>query len=397
MALMMVVAVLALATVLGYAMLSSAALSNRAGANQAKLLAADYLAESGINLAMYYLQHPDQAPAVNAQGYWSGTGGEIALGSSIAGTVNVTVTRDADDIWTYEVVSAGKSGAQGDSSITRATGARLYVRNEFVASHAGGFNNDAVLLSGTTFNGNVFTSKNLGVRTGSLVTGVGYCKTYSAGAGFTTPAGGFSLLASPGAGSPTNGDIFLYKTYNYDDQSYNCDVIPAATTSYTAVTKGTSASNPAGIWYRDGSGTAGTFTLNDNVIIDGTLVIEGNLNVRGQGIIITPQPGYPALIVTGNMDIAQARRSITCHGVVYIGGQLRMTTLSIPATAADYSRFNVNGALLIGTTGTAPVNSGYAVVTTVTYDATKAKAPDLSASTTLRAPKGINVLRWGLP
>lgn len=402
MALIMVVAVVALATVLGYAMLCSATLSNIAGSNQTKLQSADNLAESGINLAMYYLQYPAEAPSLNGDSYWAGTGGDIAISSSVAGTVNVTVTRDPTDQWTYEVVSVGKAGGSSSSIIERTTGARLYVRNEFVAPHAGAFNYDIQVNPGTNFIGNVYTSRNLAVRYGTVpssITGKGYCKTYTTPVAFQylAPSGGFTTYSNPTGGSPTNGDVFLYKTYTYDNTTYTASVIPAVTTSYTAITRGTSVSNPAGVWYRDGSGSAGTFTLNDNVVINGTLVIEGNLNVRGANIVITPQAGYPALIVTGNMDIAQARRSITCNGTVYVGGQLRMTTLSSAPTLADYSRFTVNGALLLGTTTTAPFLSTYVVVTNVTYDATKAKAPDLSSATHLRTPKGVHVLRWGLP
>src|SRR5205823_4412594 len=80
MALLLVIAVIALAAVLGYAMLSGATLQNRAGANQVRLAGADYLAESGMNIAMYYLQNPDKAPgypSFGGVGYWTGTGGEV--------------------------------------------------------------------------------------------------------------------------------------------------------------------------------------------------------------------------------------------------------------------------------------------------------------------------------
>jgi hypothetical protein len=40
--------------------------------------------------------------------------------------------------------------------------------------------------------------------------------------------------------------------------------------------------------------------------------------------------------------------------------------------------------------------NGYSVPTVIKYDATKTKAPDLSLSTQ-RTPKGISILRWGLP
>src|SRR2546421_8380608 len=107
-ALVMVVALILLATVLGFAMLSGSMLQMRAGGNLSKSAQADYLAESGLNLAMYYLQNPTLAPSLNASGYWAGTGGDVTIDSSISGTVNVTVTQDSSNQWVYEVSSTGK-------------------------------------------------------------------------------------------------------------------------------------------------------------------------------------------------------------------------------------------------------------------------------------------------
>src|SRR5687768_10868605 len=136
-ALLLVVATLALMSGLSYAMLAAATLQNRTGGNQSRLMTADYLAESGLNLAMYYLQYPDRAPGYDTNfaglGYWGGTGGNLAISSSIDGTVNVTVTRDATDSWTYEVVSVASANGSSATTVTKTTGARIYVRNEYVA------------------------------------------------------------------------------------------------------------------------------------------------------------------------------------------------------------------------------------------------------------------------
>src|SRR5207249_3297207 len=117
-------------------------LQNRAGGNQSRLMTADYLAESGLNIAFYYLQYPDRAPSLNTSGYWAGTGGDLVLTSSPRGAVNVTVTRDATDSWTYEITSTATAGDQSDTRVTRSTGARVYVRSEYSVKHAGGFNSD---------------------------------------------------------------------------------------------------------------------------------------------------------------------------------------------------------------------------------------------------------------
>jgi hypothetical protein len=362
-------------------------------------MSADYLAESGINLAMYYLQYPENAPALNVDGYWSGTGGAVALASSIDGTVNVTVTRDASDKWTYEIVSAATAGTNSNTRVTRTGGARVYVRNEYQIKHAGAFNNNASVPVGTAFTGDVWSYKSLGLKSGvpsASVSGVGYCKTATTGVGWVNPAGGFKAVVLQTAASPDNTLINLYKTYIASDVTYNCDVIPTSTASLTGsvgtLTKTTSATNPAGIWYRNAT-SGGAFVLNDNVTINGTLVVEGDLQIKGTGIVITPQAGYPALIVTGTLEIFQPSKNITTNGATYVGTILKSN--GTPLSAAVSSIFNVNGGLLIGTLSGTPVSASYNVVTVVKYDATKAKAPDLTSS--LRTATGVSIQRWGLP
>ena len=175
-------------------------------------------------------------------------------------------------------------------------------------------------------------------------------------------------------------------------------MIDQATTSWTSVSPTATAANPAHVFYRDGSNGV-AFQLNNSCTINGTLVIDGDLNVRGSGITITPfTSNYPALIVTGKMAIGQKHGnsttptySITINGTCFIGTQLKSTTISFPLTYAEYSRFTVNGGLLIGSTSS-PVSSGYNVVTSVTYNSASPPAP-----IQLSKPKGVSILRWGLP
>jgi Tfp pilus assembly protein PilX len=405
-ALMLVVAVVALASILGLVMLSTATLANRSGANQERLMSGEYLAQSGVNLAMYYLQHPDRAPSVNADGYWPGTGGELAISSSVQGTVNVTVTRDSSNPWAYEVVSVGTAGVQGDTQITRTTGARLLVRQAFDVKYAMNSNVDTNLNAGFAVSGDAYTNLKLnlkgalGFAPAATVSGIGYCTSSSGSVGI--PTGKWSTLSSTApAGAPLSAAIFNYKTgYYWGDQLYNADVIDASSTSsWTATSPTASASNPAHVFYvRDSMlGSSGTFTLNSSVVVNGTLVVDGNLNVRGSGIVITPvTSAYPALIVTGTMDVAQKQKSITVNGTCFIGTQLKSTTVPAgnnPLSLAEYSRFTVNGGLLFGTlSGTAPVATLYTPITTVTYNAASPPAP-----IQLKTAKGVSVLRWGLP
>src|ERR1700722_15676170 len=109
MALAAVLAVLAAVTILGLAILSNAALEAQIGRNQSQMARVDYLAESGVNLALYYLQYPGKAPAgsLNTAGYWPGTTG-ITIDTGVTGTVNVAVTAPSAN--TYQIVSQSFSG-----------------------------------------------------------------------------------------------------------------------------------------------------------------------------------------------------------------------------------------------------------------------------------------------
>src|SRR5688572_17227136 len=109
-ALMMVVAVVAIASVLGFVMLTSASMQGRAGSNHTKMMSADYQAESGLNIAMYYLQQPGHAPSQSADGYWGGFNADYTLPNGMPCNVSVAVTRDATDPWTYDVTSTAAVG-----------------------------------------------------------------------------------------------------------------------------------------------------------------------------------------------------------------------------------------------------------------------------------------------
>jgi len=243
--------------------------------------------------------------------------------------------------------------------------------------------------------GNLVLKGGLGFAPASVVSGVGHCLGHPGTIGI--PGNKWDILTSPTSGAPLVTDIFNYKTgYKWAGGSYNADVIDAASTpSWGTYSPTASASNPAHIFYvRDSLlGASGTFQLNSNVVINGTLIVDGNLNVRGSGITITPvTSAYPALIVTGTMDIAQKQKVITVNGTCYIGAQLKSTTIQSPLSWTEYSKLTVNGGLLIGANSGSPLPFLYNIRTDVNYNAASPPAP-----IQLKVPKGLTVLRWGLP
>jgi Tfp pilus assembly protein PilX len=409
-ALLLVMGAVAVVAILSYSMLASATLSNRAGANQAKATSAEFLAESGVNLAMYYLQYPERAPGYpsnpstisSGSWYWPGTNGAIALNNSLSGTVSVTVTPATSGgsaiPWTYEVVSTGNSG--GSNPITRTTGARVYVRNEYQVKHAAVFNASVGLPSYMNVQGDVWAAGTFGLKLGTPapgVTGTVYCTGKSSGVlwlSFSNPVypTPFNNLPAPSAG--TNG-LNTYATYKYNDVTYSRKTLSSGSINAGDIPATPAADNPAGIYYFNG----GTLALNDDVVINGTLIVEGSVQMKGVNVVINPQPGFPGLVVTNTLEIFQAAslqpaKNLTVNGVCYIGTLLKSNGAT-PLPASSVSWFKVNGALLSGQTSPSAslFATGYNVTTTVKPVAVQ--VPDLTSN--YRVPVGISVVRWGLP
>ena len=412
---MMVVAVVAIASILGYVMLPTASLQNHAGSNQTKLLSAAYLAASGVNIAMYYLQYPLEAPARNAEGYWSGMNADYTLPNGCPATLTVAVTQATDNTaappkvipWTYEIAASASVGSPGEPTqrVTRTTGARVYVRNEYAMRPGAIVANNSITLYGpiTTY-GDVYGSKLVGLKDGTYdpeVKGAAISDNGIQVSGYLPPRDGFVKIHNPVAQSPiapSNSNVNLYKTYDVDGQQYNAGLVQSVTNILTGLLgllfPAPTSSNPAGIIYKDA--TATPLVIEDNQTINGTLIVEGNLQIKGTNITINPQPGYPALIVTGNLEIFQSGKTLTANGITYIGGQLKSSGTR-PALAELGSTFTVNGGLIFGSTSVSPVASSYNVTTTLNYNPTRAVAPELTPSASLRRATGVSIVRWGLP
>src|SRR3954463_12794214 len=107
-ALVLVIAVLAFAAVIGFAMLSSASMQAQTTLNSNLALSADALADSGVDLACYYLLNPTKAPKnIPAGGFYDG--GTITFGPNMPGSVELTITQ-VNTSGDYKIVSIGKPG-----------------------------------------------------------------------------------------------------------------------------------------------------------------------------------------------------------------------------------------------------------------------------------------------
>ena len=128
----------------------------------------------------------------------------------------------------------------------------------------------------------------------------------------------------------------------------------------------------------------GDLTIKSGTEVDGTLIVQGNLNVEGSNVLIHSRDGFPALIVTGNLTFSNLVAStMTVQGVTYVGGRIDAGGL-IPT-------FNVTGALLVGGANPIFMSSPLAKMNVV-FDPNRAKVTDFS--NVGRTPQSVSVLQW---
>ena len=398
-AMLLVLAVVVVASVLGYAMLSSAAMTKQANTNAAVTASAQGMAESGVNLALYYLQNPDKAPTyptvptadLNRQLYWQGTNGQyIDIGSPAVGSVKVAVNRTlVSNRWQYEVTAYGRVAG---STLERKAQATMLVNSEYRVEHAAVFNNDVTLPGNTRIgtagmnNGDVYSNAALAIRSGGQVLGRGTRRKITSTAvqptsGWVTPPPAVPKIV------PTFAEVRSYAKYELPKGvEYNATVLHGVTSLATGTKLEPSASNPAGVFI-----VPGNFTMHGGSEVRGTLIVHGTLTFEGaltggNTYLHTAQPGFPAVVVGGNMifgsplGVAPVTR---IEGLAYVTGKVDGSGL-LPT-------LNVKGSLMAGGTSPAFITLPLSYLT-VNYDKSLAWVPDFSE--TGATPISVRVLEW---
>jgi len=337
MALFLVIGVLAFAAIIGFAMLSTASMQAQTTLNSSLALTADALADSGVDLACYYLINPDKAPtAVPLGSYYHG--GTITFGSKMPGSVDLTITALAT-AGDYQIVSVGRAAQR---SIAHSVTANVHVNQGYQVKSIVSFSGNGTLPLSATVNGDIQVNGilvNLGVVNGSLLS------PNSAQGSGSLLGGLIAINSNNNTPIPTPATLRSFTTYTYNGNTYSAATIGGLP---TGTTLGPTPSNPAGI-YR----YSGTLTMNHNVTINGTLIVEnGDLNVSGGGNTITPVDGFPALIAKSNVWLrgtllpSTSPRDLTINGLAWLGGSLKYSGL------LSNGFFTVNGAIQFGNGGT---------------------------------------------
>ncbi|MBX3394860.1 MAG: hypothetical protein KF841_05795 [Phycisphaerae bacterium] len=312
--------VLGLATVvssLGIAYIHANNTAMPAAMNRYYASRAQYLAESGFDLAKHYLLYPPSS--VPFDGFWAG-GNLISIDGGNDFT-NVMVTKDPKHPLGYRVFSVGaandsagelrsKKGVQADVILPESN---MWKFNYALLSSSAALSIPAAVTVRGNLHGN------------GSVTGMGNCTgDVSASLSATWPGGGpptsvKSLQPTVTLPASTNSPYFTYtirgKTYTaYEYTSNRMSASDALALNQIDM----SATNPGRIIRTPN----GNFRLQNGAQVDGTILVSGgNLEVE-LGIVVTARPNFPAVICTGNIEARGSGDGVSVTGAVICGGNI---------------------------------------------------------------------------
>ncbi|MBN2129659.1 MAG: hypothetical protein JW741_09185 [Sedimentisphaerales bacterium] len=306
----MILCIIMAIAIISLGFLSRSDIELASGSNMLRRVQMDQMADSALEHARGLLLNPQEVSST----YWTGDTYQQLIGGS-SEYYDVTVARDVSDPYdyctysidceAYRLVSGEKVARSGlstelrfDPSIALWTGAQTTLGQRFA-------------LFGDLYCAGSVTS--LGMMRGDA-----FCEALSGTFTGRQNAAAELALAWPEA--------------TVVDFSTRYATLPLSGGTLSDFTFGPS--TPVRVVYR-----AGDLTLNGNVSIDGMLLVDGDLAIRGAGIKIVGAKNLPALYVTGDMTVGAVER-VTVQGLAVVDG-----TVTVSAAA---TKVQITGALFAG-------------------------------------------------
>jgi len=377
---MMVVFAIAMASVLGVAILASTSMQTQVKGNIVTAAQADYTAEAGLNVGVYYLQHPAVSGSVDASGMYAGSS-SITFGNDFPGYVGIAVANVATN--TYDITST----AHVSTHLTRSATARVYVNKSYVQTKALSTSGSFTMPSFMSVQGDVRVDGSLNVTSGATITGAVQATSATNYSSFTAPD------SYPTRAAPTLAQISLYSTTGAATPYYTyVDVDGTTKTGYPQLLPATAVgtfvpavNNPKNVWYSNNSVNLASFTIN------GTIVLRGatrRLTVFDTAHI-TARSNMPAIVAAGTIAFASDSldKELVVDGLVWTG-----KPIGTNGAAATGCTLQINGALLLDSSVNG-ISANYDGTINVSYDATKVQVPNFSTVGT--TPQSVRILRWG--
>lgn len=365
-ALVMVMVLVAAASIMTYAVLASTSVRAQVSASAQDRLQRQYLADSGLNLALYYLQNPSASPVALTYGEYGNVHypGENAISfDGVPGTISVSVTNPANGV--FSVTSVGT--VNGESSTSRAT---IDITKFKTFTYAANLRGANTLNSKVSISGGVITDGNLTRNSASLSGAI----VAANGANLGGTNIGSTQLTYP-ASITHYVPYYFYngKRYraarlgtNVGGLIYDLDVV----------------NNPCNVWYADRNVK---FLL--GTVVPGTIIADDSSKLTIQAsVTITPVSGMPALIAGDDVEFNGNGRTLQCNGLTYVGGRIS------GAGSNSTCQFNVSGAFVAAYDGW-PFKSDYEGFVNLQYNASRAGAKALFDE--IEPITALNVQSWG--
>jgi hypothetical protein len=384
--LVLVLAVIGLASILGMAMLASASIQAQVKNNNLQAARAQYLAESGVSLAMYYLHNPAAAPVL-AEGVYPGQA-NVGLNAEADDAVDIAVQNVAAK--TYDILATGHAGPSTTSNVARELKARVYVDSSYVLDRAASFAGSFTIPAAMSIAGNIRCDGAL-TNAGGTVSGGAVQAAASNISGWTT------LPAFPTRAAPAMSQLNIVSTlaasparYGYTDASgrqhigYAQEITGALP---IVALPPANANNPLNVWFsRDNDIWLGDCDITGTIVTLGKnrLVVAGAAHAKPAGPL-------PAIIAGGGVRFCAElpANALAVEGLLYCGGNIDTTN----GADAYHCTIDVRGALMMGSSS-ASISDTYHGAIAVAYDGAHLKLPDLTDID--QTPISVKVLRWGM-
>lgn len=375
-ALILVLVVVAVGAILSTTYVSSASLRVSASKNFQLLSRARYLAESGLEHAIYALRSdPSQLDGTAA---------------SPLGPFFVDDSNDSYTLWAEPV--AGQPGqyvltAKGSVGNIRKTASAtvLYSSQERTsvtrAIVVGG--GPVRLPASLTINGDFHCNNSL--TNEATING-----NVTATDGVSDPWDRITGEIDGDAAPVAVPDITYDQYLSYSVDGTDCEAVEYTNNKITpgnplgggrAVTE----DNAGGVVYLKPS-TGDTVTIQGAFNFTGTLVIDGNIVLDGPNISMTAVDGFPAIVATGSISITKNAHSLIINGVVATGEGFLPQGMKV-----SNSDTTINGAVLSASGGYSDSLPG---THTVNYDSQRASLYDFSSSSGGGAGATVTLLEW---
>ncbi len=315
-ALLAVLMIVMVITIMALGFLSRSDVELACGRNMEVRAQMDYLAESGLEHARGLILNPQDVGAE----FWVGaTAQQLVAGSDDYYDVNVVKLGERN----YQIICEAYRQKAGDRIGRSSLEAELRL-DPCIAYWAG---LDTTVWLQMTINGDVYCG-------GTLTNNVSIDgDAFAAGT-----IGGVSItgrknesVASAPVTWPNLAVADFEPTYYIGSTSYPAQqIIDVNIPTPSSLT---------GVWYR-----IGDVNMPGNVTVNGTLVIDGTLRISGVNNVITAEPNFPALLVTGQV-VMEDGSALEVRGLAQIDQQI---TADPSATSAS---IQVIGGLFIANGG----------------------------------------------